>query len=133
MNADSRPMPNWPRKLGPGEPDLVPLRAPPDRCQQLPHLVRREADPGVGDAQPVVGRAYVDPLRRTGIGGLAGRDRVDGVLQQLAQVHPGTAVQMVAQQVDDPLQVDLEVLAHHGNLRHARVGDCSLSVGDGRW
>ena len=40
------------------------------------------------------------------------RDGVDGVLQQLADVDARAAVEVMAQQVDDPAEVDLEGVAH---------------------
>jgi hypothetical protein len=37
-------------------------------------------------------------------------DRVAGVLQQFAEVHAGSGVDMPAEQVDDAAQVHLELL-----------------------
>jgi hypothetical protein len=43
-----------------------------------------------------------------GVGHPPGGDRVDRVLHQLADVDPGTGVQVVAQQIDDAAQIDME-------------------------
>ena len=39
-------------------------------------------------------------------------DRIGGVLQQFPDIDPWAAVKVVAQQVHDPAQVDLEGVAH---------------------
>jgi len=39
-------------------------------------------------------------------------DRIDAVLQQLAEIDLGTAVEMVRQKIDDPSEVDLEWIVH---------------------
>ena len=101
-----------PEELVPGEAQVVPLGAAPDRGQQLVYLRLGQPDAVVADPQGTVagqlGRFDEDATGPGRVGGTARRDRVGGVLQQLADVHPGAGVQVVAQQVDHAPQVDLE-------------------------
>ena len=67
--------------------------------------------------QPAVGRDVRRDQQQRGpvVGRTPHRDGVDGVLHQLADVHPRAGVQVVAQEVDDAAKVDLEgalVLTH---------------------
>jgi hypothetical protein len=82
----------------PGEAQLVPLGAAADGGQQLVHLGLGQPDPVVLDAQRVGARGDLDDARA---GAIDGRDRVDGVLQQLPDVDAWARVQVVAEQVDD--------------------------------
>jgi hypothetical protein len=72
------------------------------------HLGLAEADAGVGDPQRRAGR--LDPHRsgRVRVDGAPRGDGVDGVLQQLAHVHPRAGVQVLGQQVDQPTEVYLK-------------------------
>ena len=96
------------------DPEVVPLRQASDRGEDVgdPGLVQAHA--GVEDVQPAVGgdvgRGHVDAARTPGLGLGPRRDRVDGVLQQLAQVDAGAGVEVLGQQVDHALEVDPEVL-----------------------
>lgn len=108
-----QPDPELPEELRPREPDLVPLRAPPDGGEQLPHLIRPQPDPAVGDAQPFVVDLDVDPRGCVRLVRLACGDRIHRVLQQFPQIDPRTAVQVIAQQIDDPVQINLKILATH--------------------
>ena len=61
----------------------------------------------------------------------AGADRIDAVLEQLADEDVGLAVKMVRQQVDQPAEVNLEFMVHCGRSRLVRgfvevimVGGC---------
>ena len=109
-------MPNWPR----------------NSCRAKPSSSRLELRPIVASSSctcasvrpmPVsCTRRVPSPVRSGGsmrtsgrrgrVGGAPGGDRVDGVLQQLAHVDPRAGVEVVAEQVDDAAQVDLEGVAH---------------------
>ena len=96
----------------PGQAEGVTLGRGPDRREHGPDAVLVEADAGVLDVQPAVGRDvgrdHADAARRPGVLLRALGDRVDGVLEQLAQVDPGAGVQVVRQEVDDAAEVDVE-------------------------
>ena len=111
-------MPNWPR----------------NSCRANPSSSRLELRPMVASSsctcasvRPMPVSVIVRPLSpsggdrdvggRVGVERAAGGDRVDGVLQQLADVHPRARVEVVAEQVDHAAQVDLEapVLAHRSH------------------
>jgi hypothetical protein len=76
--------------------------------------------------------------RRVGIERVAGRDRIDGVLDQLPDIDPRARVEMVAEEVDDTPQVHLERMFHQqfpvldGNVRPDIVGSCTGGVGQTR-
>jgi hypothetical protein len=100
----------------PGEAELVPLGAAADRGQELVHLVEGEPDAGVLDPQRAVARVLAgEESHRTRcrrVAHAARGDRVDGVLHQLPDVDAGTGIEVVAEQIDDAAQIDMERVAH---------------------
>jgi hypothetical protein len=103
------------------------FRAASDGGEQLVHLRLGQPDPAVMDPEHAVigGLRRFDRhvRRRVGIERVAGRDRIDGVLDQLPDIDP---------------QVHLERMFHQqfpvldGNVRPDIVGSCTGGVGQTR-
>ena len=95
-----------------GQAEGIALGRRSDRREHATDAVLIQPDPGVLDVQAAVGRDVCrhdpHPSRCGGFLLRAGGDGVDGVLQQLAQVHPGAGVQVVREQVDHAAEVDVE-------------------------
>lgn len=87
---------------------VVPLGTAADGRQQTVHVGLGEPDTGVLHPQgPAFG---VQPNGGRGVRllGAPRGDRVDGVLQQLAQIDLGAGVEVMGEEVDQTAQVDLE-------------------------
>ncbi len=117
--AGQQPDAELAEELVPGEPQFVALGAAADRGEQLVDLRLRQADAVVLDRQGAVAggvpgrQGYpAGGIRAAGVRAARGGDRVHRVLQQLAGVHLRAGVEVMAQQVDDPAQIDTEGLAH---------------------
>ncbi len=103
-------------ELVPGEAEFVALGAAADGRQQLVDLLLAEADAVVLDPQRAVPRQLARgdgyPALVPGVFDAHGGDRVHRVLQQLAAVDLRAGVEVMAQQIDDPAQIDAEGFGH---------------------
>ena len=113
-------MPNWPEHVGTDEPELVAFGRAADGGEECTDVVVVEAHAGVEAVHPAVGGLISAGEQDRGpvVRGPTHRHGVDPVLEQLPYVHLRRAVQVVAQQVDQPSQVDLERVVRV--LRHRR-------------
>jgi hypothetical protein len=92
-----------------------------------------QADPDVDDVQRTVrtdvGRLDRHAARGCGIHQPPGGRRVDGVLQQLPQVDPRARIEVLAEELDDSPEIDLEAVLHHPVPRLERYATYRLARG----
>ena len=103
-----------PQEVTPGHREVVALRGAADHRQELAHVVGGEPDAVVPDDQRVRSPRRLDLDEAVDVVAelRPGGDGVAGVLHELAQVDPLTAVEVMAQDIDEASKVDPELLAH---------------------
>ena len=114
---DRMPTPNWPMKSVGRSPSATRFELSPIVARKRWTSSSVEADAVVrGDQRrrPALRRVQfeIDRAGEVRLHLLAGPNRVDAVLQQLADEHLRPAVEVLRQQVDNAAQMDLELVAH---------------------